>query len=103
MQSFLVALCWTELVALIVGAGLSIAVPGGSDAAGRAMAIGYVVIGVTALVLLFVVPALVLASTGRVLWLAATLSAIAAIPAFILAVGSVFGAAEHAWRRLRRR
>jgi hypothetical protein len=67
------------------------------------MATGYVAIGVTALLIFFVVPALVIASSGRVLWLAATLSGIAALPALILAVGSLVAAADVLGRRLRRR
>ncbi len=103
MQSFVIALAWTEIATLLIGATMAIASRGGGDAAGRALGTASLVIGVTGLLILFVLPALLLANSGRALWLAATLSGLAALPAFVLGVGSVFGVAEYVWKKLRRR
>jgi hypothetical protein len=103
MQSFLIILCTAEIVTLIVGTVVALASPGSGDAAGRAMGGAYLVIGVIALLLFFVVPALLLARSGHVLWLAAILSGIAAIPALVLGIGSVAAAAQSVWKRLRHR
>lgn len=97
MQSFVILLCTGEIVALIVGTALALAFPGGSDAAGRAMGAGYLVIGVT-LLLFFVLPALWLARSGHLLWLAAALSFVAAIPALVLGIGSLVAAGEALWK-----
>jgi hypothetical protein len=103
MQSFVITLCWVEIVALLVGGVMILASQGGSDAAGRALGIGYTVIGMTVLLIVFVLPALWLARSGHVVWLAATLAGVAAIPAFVLAVGGLVGVVEFVAKKLRRR
>lgn len=57
---------------------------------------GYLVIGVSVLLIFFVLPAFLLARKGHALWLATVLAGLAALPAFVLAVGSV----EFVWQKL---
>ncbi len=103
MQSIVITLCWAEIAMLILGAAMAIASGGQGDAAGRAMGTAYLVIGVTVLLVVFVLPAMLLAHTGHALWLAIVLSGVAALPAAVLGIGGVIGVAQAAWTRLRRR
>ncbi len=103
MQSIVMALCWAEIAALVVGVVTAIASGGRGDAAGRALGTGYLVIGVTVLLLFFVLPAMLLAATGHVSWLAMILSGVAVPPAIVLGFGGVIGLAEITWKKLRRR
>lgn len=103
MLSTVITVCWIEIAALIGGAVLILASPSSSDAAGRALGQGYVVILVTAVLLFFVLPAMLLARGGHVPWLAVTLAGIAAIPALGLAIGSVVSLAEYVSKRMKRR
>ncbi len=104
MQSILIALCWTEIVVLIVGvAGAIAASSGHGDAAGRAMGTGYLAIGVIVLLILFVLPALLLASTGNALWVAMILAGLAGVPALVLFIGGIVALGELALKKLRRR
>ena len=100
MQSLLITLSLAEIAALVIGTVMAIAARGSGDAAGRALGIGYLVTGVAALLIFFVLPALLLARKGQILWLAAILAGLAALPAFVLAVGSLVGIAEIIWQKL---
>ncbi len=103
MQSLVIILSWIEVAALVVGTAMAVAARSSGDAAGRALGAGYLVAGVAALLIFCVLPAMLLASKGYALWLAATLAGLAALPAFVLAVGSVIGVAEYVWKKLRQR
>ena len=103
MQSIVIALCWAEIAAIAVGVVMALASGGSGDAAGRALGTGYLVIGVTVLLIVFVLPAMLLATTGHASWLAMILSGAAAVPAVVLGIGGVIGLAEITWKKLRRR
>ena len=104
MQSILITLCCTDIVVLIVGvAGAIAASSGQGDAAGRAMGTAYMVIGVIVLLILFVLPALWLASTGHALWLAMILSGLVGVPALVLFIGGIVAVGGLVSKRLRRR